>query len=442
MEAYSIVIILLSIAIGLSSVAKRINFPYPVLLLLAGIGVGFIPNFDVISIRPDVVFLLFLPPFLYEAAYNISYREFKKNILTISLLAFILVFATTGTIAVCVHYFIGLNWPLSFVLGAILSPPDAIAAAGTMKGLTLPHRTITVLEGESLINDASALVAFRFAVAAVAGTAFVPIQAGVLFIVAIAGGCLLGWLLARIFVWIAKHLADNDVIVAMNLLLPFVTYLLAEELHVSGVIAVVVLGLVISRHKVRLPEKSIVQSKSVLQTVSFILNGLVFILIGLEFPHVLKSIPNNEFIYLIACAFLIFIVALAIRMIVIFYHKNSTKKRFDFINNRLKNSNKEQLELIKQRSPHHKNIRITDRLEKYKSLLFSTKEAFIIGWSGMRGIVSLAAALSLPLIMDNGSVFPHRNTIIFLTVVVVIIMLILQGLGLPILVKWLKFENK
>ena len=433
MEAYSIIIILLAIAIGLSSVAKRINFPYPVLLLLAGIGVGFIPNFDVISIRPDVVFLLFLPPFLYEAAYNISYREFTKNITTISLLAFILVFATTGTIAVCVHYFIGLDWSLSFVLGAILSPPDAIAAAGSTKGLNLPHRTIIVLEGESLINDASALVAFRFAVASVAGTAFLPIQAGGLFIVAIAGGCLLGWLLARIFVWIAKHLADNDVIVAMNLLLPFVTYLLAEELHVSGVIAVVVLGLVISQHKARLPEKSTAQSKSFLQTVTFILNGLVFILIGLEFPHVLKNIPNNEFIPLIACAFLIFLVALAIRMIVIFYHKIYTKRRFDVVNKRLKKFDKEQLEVIKQRYPSGK-----DRLEEYKSLLLSTKEAVIIGWSGMRGIVSLAAALSLPLIMDNGSVFPHRNTIIFLTVVVVIIMLIVQGLGLPILVKWLK----
>jgi len=444
MEGYSIVIILLAIAIGLSFAAKRINFPYPVLLLLAGIGVGFIPDFDVISIRPDVVFLLFLPPFLYEAAYNISFREFRKNISTISLLAFTLVFATTGTIAVCVHYFIGLEWHLSFVLGAILSPPDAIAAAGATKGLHLPHRTNTVLEGESLINDASALVAFRFAVAAVAGTAFMPIQAVGLFIIALAGGVLLGWLLAHVFVWLAKHLADNNVIVALNLLLPFVAYLLAEELHVSGVIASVALGLAISRYKARLPEKSIAQSKSVLQTAVFILNGLVFILIGLEFPHILKNIPSSEFILLIACAFLIFIAALVIRMVIIFYHTISIKKRSEATNKPLKHFNKGQWNLIKHPNLRHSNVnmRTTDRLEKYKSLLFSPKEAFIIGWSGMRGIVSLAAALSLPLIMKDGSVFPHRNTIIFLTVVVVIIMLIVQGLGLPVLVKWLKFERK
>jgi len=435
MEAYSIVIILLAIAIGLSSVAKRTNFPYPVLLLLAGIGVGFIPSFDVITIRPDVVFLLFLPPFLYEAAYHISFREFKKNISTISLLAFILVFATTVAIAVCAHYFIGLDWALSFVLGAILSPPDAIAATGVTKGLSLPHRTNTVLEGESLINDASALVAFRFAVAAVAGTAFSPLQASGLFIVSLAGGGLLGLLLARIFVWLAKHLADYEVIVSLNLLLPFLAYLLAEEFYVSGVIAVVTLGLTISRYKARLPEKSIAQSKSVLQTVVFILNGLVFILIGLEFPQILKSIPKNEFVSLIVCAFLIFIVALIIRMMVIFYHKAMMKKRFDVANNRLKNFNKEQLKF-----PNHRHLRYTLRLEEYRSQLFDTKEAFIIGWSGMRGIVSLAAALSLPLIND-GSIFPHRNKIIFLTVVVVIIMLVVQGLGLPLLVKWFKFEK-
>ena len=164
---------------------------------------------------------------------------------------------------------------------------------------------------------------------------------------------------------------------------------------------------------------------------------LLAIAIGLSSVAKRINFPYPILLLLIACAFLIFLVVLAIRMIVIFYHKISTKRRFDVVNKRLNQFDKEQLERIKQRYPRGK-----DKLEEYKSLLISTKEAIIIGWSGMRGIISLAAALSLPLVMDNGSVFPHRNTIIFLTVVVVIIMLIVQGLGLPILVKWLKFEKK
>ena len=442
MEAYSVVLILLAIATGLSPVVKRMNFPYPVLLLLAGIGVGFIPHFGVIDIQPDVVFLLFLPPVLYEAAYNISFREFKRNIPTISLLAFRLVFVTTGTIAVCVHYVIGLEWSLSFVLGAILSPPDAIAAAGVTKGLNLPRRTNIILEGESLINDASALVAFRFATAAVAGIAFVPMQAIGLFLLSLAGGFLIGWLLGHIFIGLAKRLADNNVIVTLNLLLPFVAYLIAEEFRVSGVIAAVSLGLIISRHKANLSEKSIVQSKSVLETIVFILNGLIFILIGLEFPRVLKNIPDDQIFPLIACAFLIFIVALIIRMSVIFYHKISIKKRFDTIQRRLEHLSKDQREHLLQRRRLFRNRKNDDSPDDFKSLLLSTKEAFVIGWSGMRGIVSLAAALSLPLVMDDGSIFPYRNTLIFLTVAVVIIMLIVQGLGLPILVKQLKFEKE
>lgn len=434
MEAYSIVIILWAIAIGLSPVAKRTNFPYPVLLLLAGIGVGFIPTFDKISIQPEVVFLIFLPPFLYEAAYNIPFKEFKQNIRMISLLAFTLVFATTCAIAICTHYLIGLDWSLSFVLGAILSPPDAIAAAGVTKGLDLPHRTNIVLEGESLINDASALVAFRFAVAAVAGTVFVPIQAIGMFFLSLMGGFLIGLVLAYIFFQTAPKLTDSNVIVALNLLLPFVAYLIAEEFHVSGVISVVTLGVAISRYKTRLPQKSVSQSKSVLEIVVFILNGLVFILIGLELPHILTSIPRNEFSLLTVCAFMIFIVAMIIRMLMIFYYKSSMQKRIDFVNEQLQRFDKKQ-------SHSRRKTRLSNMGERYKSLLISSQEAFIIGWSGMRGIVSLGAALSLPLIMENGSVFPHRNTILFLTVAVVVIMLIVQGLGLPLLVKLLKFED-
>jgi CPA1 family monovalent cation:H+ antiporter len=438
MELYSIVIILLAVAIGLSPVAAKVKLPYPVLLLAAGVVVGFIPGFHRISINPEVVFLIFLPPMLYDAAYNISFKDFRANLSTISLLAITLVFITTTAIAIAVHYSIpGMTWQLSFVLGAILSPPDAIAATSVTKGLGLPHRTNIILEGESLINDASALVAFRFAVAAVAGSLFIPWKAGLMFLVALVGGFLVGWGIWIVFAWLVKkRRLDTNVIVSLNLLLPFVAYLIAENLHVSGVIAVVVTGLIVSRNRDKFSRQTNIQSKSAWDTGVFILNGLVFILIGLEFPHILKNIPANEVLPLIGCAFLIFGVAMLVRMVVIFWHKNAMEQRLSEFQRRLNSPQMEQLR--KRRGPG--NMSFDERLEMLKSLLLHWKEAFIIGWSGMRGIVSLAAALSLPLVMADGSVFPQRDTILFLTVSVVIIMLVVQGLGLPVLVKLLKMK--
>lgn len=439
MEAYTIVIILLAVAIGLSPMATKMKLPYPVLLLLAGIGVGFISGFQPVSINPEVVFLLFLPPMLYDAAYNISTKEFKRNWLIISQLAFMLVFITTAVIAVTVHYCLGMSWALSFVLGAVLSPPDAIAATNVTKGLGLTHRTETILEGESLINDASALVAFRFAVAAVAGSTFFPVNAVLLFLITLVGGFLAGMALSHIFLFIAQKRLDKNVIVSLNLMLPFVTYLLAEEIHVSGVIAVVTVGLIMTKHKDRLPEATVTQSKSVLEMVIFILSGLIFILIGLQYPQVLKNISTDRFLPLIGCSFLIFVVALLIRMFTVFWHKYKMKKQYKALDERMKNIDVVRWKQANRRFPDPKAF--GERIEDFKSLLLTWKEALIIGWSGMRGIVSLAAALSLPLIMADGTGFPERDTILFLTVSVVIIILVIQGLGLPLLVKWLKINE-
>jgi CPA1 family monovalent cation:H+ antiporter len=377
---------------------------------------------------------------LYDAAYNISFKDFKSNLPTISLLAITLVFVTTTAIAVAVHFCIpGITWPLSFVLGAILSPPDAIAATSVTKGLGLPHRTATILEGESLINDASALVAFRFAVAAVAGSTFIPWKAGMMFLVALVGGLLVGWVLSHIFVFFAQKQWDKNVTGSMNLLLPFVAYLVAENLHVSGVIATVTVGLLIARHKDKLPEQTVIQSKSVLDMIVFILGGLVFILIGLEFPSVLKKIPANEIGTLIGCAFLIFGVALLIRMAIIFWHKLAKEKQLSVFKKRLKEPQMVEAS-IRRSKMRGENQSFEEISKRFESQLLNWKEAIIIGWSGMRGIVSLAAALSLPLLMADGSEFPQRNTILFLSVAVVIIMLVVQGLGLPILVKLLKMK--
>jgi CPA1 family monovalent cation:H+ antiporter len=413
MGNYSIVLIILAIMISLSAVAEKIRLPYPVLLVLGGIAIGFIPWLPNISLDPEIVFLLFLPPLLFEAAFNISFGEFKTNINTIGTLAVSLVFLTTVGIAVAAHYMIpGMTWPLSFVLGAILSATDSVAATSITKGLNLQHKTITILEGESLVNDASALVAYRFAVAAVTGIAFIWWKASIQFIVLMAGGLLVGYVMAKILTFVLERVKQNNlVIISFMLLQPFITYVVAEDLHVSGVIAVVTLGLIMARVKNKeVPASLRQQSKSIWEIIIFLLNGLIFILIGLQLPVVVKSINNNHILLqYVGYAFIITITALLLRMARVFLQKINLQRAF---------------------KKGHKKV-TADALLDFKNSL-------IISWSGMRGIVSLAIAIGLPVTLSDGTPFPERSVIIFISVIVVLFTLIGQGLTLPWLVKRLK----
>lgn len=415
MENYSIIIFILAIMIILSALADKIRLPYPVLLISAGIGIGFIPNLPVISLNPEVIFLLFLPPLLFDAAFNISPKEFRTNFNTIGTLAIGLVFITAAAIAIVAHYLIpGMTWPLAFVLGAILSATDAVAAMSITKGLGLSHKTITILEGESLINDASALVTYRFAIAAATGTAFVFWKASFEFIVLMAGGVFIGALASKVLSAILLKVLRNDMVtISFVLLMPFVTYLLAEELHVSGVIAVVVLGIMTARLSNKVfPEKLKMQSRSIWDIIIFLLNGLIFILIGLEFPFVIKSIDHSMILPYIGYGLLITVVALVLRMGRIFLQQINLEQAFR-----------------KGRG------RITE------NALLDFKNSLIIGWSGMRGIVSLAIAIGMPLTLDNDHPFPERNAIIFIAVVVVLFTLIGQGISLPWIVKAVKLPE-
>ncbi|MDB5146140.1 MAG: Na+/H+ antiporter [Mucilaginibacter sp.] len=414
MENYTIVILILAIMIGLSAIADNIKLPYPILLIVAGIAVGFIPSIPDIELNPEIVFLIFLPPLLYDAAFNISYQTFKTNINTISTLAISLVFITASGIAVVAHYIIpGMSWPLAFVLGAILSATDAVAAMSITKGLGLSHSTNTILEGESLINDASALVAYRFAVAAVTGAAFIFWKAALQFFILMGGGFLVGMLMGKILAFIIKRVHQNDLVtISFMLLMPFVTYLVAEHIHVSGVIAVVILGLSIARFSSRVfPEKLKQQSKSTWDIIIFLLNGLIFIFIGLQFPVVIKNIPKEQVWPYVGYSFLITVVALILRMARVFLQKVNLQEAF--------------------KKGKHKIT--ADALLDFKSSL-------IISWSGMRGIVSLAIAIGLPATLADGSPFPERNAIIFISVVVVLFTLIGQGLTLPWIVRRLTKE--
>lgn len=432
MEYYSIIIFLLAIAIGISSIVKKTKTPYPILLLSAGIIVGFLPGIKSIPIDPDVVFLIFLPPLLYDAAYNMPIKEFKANFKTISMMAISLVFITMTCIAVVTYYLIpGMSWAAAFVLGAILSPPDAAAAAGITKSLNLSHRTNTILEGESLINDASALTAYRITLAVALGGLFSFWDASIEFVTSIAGGCLIGVIIAFLLRLCIKKLQfDNVSHLSLNLLSPFVAYLFAEELNVSGVLAVVVLGLMNSSYSQKyktLTDKERIQFKSVWDTITYLVSSLIFILIGIELPEVLKEISSSSVVPILITSVAIFFIAMISRIAVIFRHKIRLDKHI------------KQYTLGQNRKSKLKNrleVTISNQFQQISVLQpLSWKEAFIIGWSGMRGIVSLATAIALPMTLNNGDDFTQRENIIFLTVLVVVLMLVVQGLGLPIIIR-------
>jgi Na+/H+ antiporter len=408
MENYTIILLFMALMIGASGIAEIIKMPAPVLLLLTGIAMGFIPQVPGIELKPDIIMLLFLPPLLYDAAFNISFEIFRTNLNTIGTLAIGLVFLTTAGIATIAHYMIpGMDWPIAFVLGAILSATDAVAAIGITKGLGLPHKTITILEGESLINDASALIAYRLAIAAVTGIAFVFWGASLQFLYVLGGGFLVGFSAGLLLALVLRFFRSHDmVVISLMLLTPFVTYLIAEHLNVSGVIAVVVLGLSMSRlSREKFSENIKYQSKHFWDIIIFLLNGFIFLLIGLQFPIVLKKMDPDQIWSYIGYAAVITVAALGIRLIRVYMQQFNLQKAFKG------------------------KRRISE------DALFDSKTSLIITWSGMRGIVSLAIAIGLPSTLGNGQLFPMRNEIIFISIAVVMFSLLGQGFSLPWLVR-------
>lgn len=413
MENYTVILLIMALMIAASGLADKIKIPLPILLIILGVTIGFIPSMPEIVINPEIIMLIFLPPLLYDAAFNISFIDFKTHINTISTLATGLVFLTTAAIAAVVHYMIpGMNWPLSFVLGAILSPTDAVAAIGITKGLGLPRKTSAILEGESLVNDASSLVAYRFAVAAVTGAAFVWWKGILHFLLVLGGGFLTGMIIAVLLGFVLRYFRKNDMmIISLMLLMPFVTYLIAEHFKVSGVIAVVILGLGMARlSREKFPEKLKQQSGNFWAVNIFLLNGLIFILIGLQFPIVLHKMDTSQIWLYIGYSAIITIVAFVVRFARILWQQFSLEKAFEGKRKR----------------------RISEEA------LFDTRTSILISWSGMRGIVSLAIGIGLPVSLNNGAPFPMRNEIIFITITVVLFSLLGQGLTLPWVVKKLK----
>jgi CPA1 family monovalent cation:H+ antiporter len=403
---------LLLVVSMLALVARKLSIPYPILFVIGGLVIGLIPHLPSARLNPELVFLFFLPPLLFPAALVTSWRDFRANLRPIALLAIGLVLFTTVAVAYLAHYFMNLPLAAGFVLGAIISPPDAIAATAIAERLKIPRRIVTILEGESLVNDATALVAYRFAVVAVATGSFSLGHAVGQFVVVGTGGILLGFA----FGWLAeqfhKRVDDAPIEITVSLLTPFVAYLSAEQLGVSGVLSVVTAGLYLGR---RLPElltfKTRLQGGPVWEMVEFLLNGCVFIIIGLQLPAVLRGLAGNSLPIhrLIADALLISLAVIAIRILWVFPATYLPRLIF-------------------------KKICRHDPYPNWRHVM-------IVAWTGMRGVVSLAAALALPETKADGTPFPGRDLILFLTFIVILATLVVQGLSLPPLIRWLRVKD-
>jgi len=402
---------LLAAVAALALLARKLPLPYPILLVLGGLSLAIIPGLPRVRLNPELVFLCFLPPLLYPAALFTSWRDFRANLRPILLLAVGLVLFTTVAVGFLAHYFIP-ELPLAagFVLGAIVSPPDAIAAMAIAAHLRLPHRIVTILEGESLVNDATALVALRFAIVAVSSNSFSLAHAGSQFIVVALGGIAFGLGVGYVTASIQKRIDDAPIEITISLLTPFAAYLPAEQLGLSGVLAVVTTGLY---HGWRIPEitssRTRLQAGPVWQMIEFLLNGFIFLLIGLQLPEVVRHLSHRPISQLVLYAGLISVAVILVRMIWVFPAAYLPRLLFPS---------------VRARDPYP-----------------SWRHVMIVAWTGMRGVVSLAAALALPLTSQDGSAFPGRDLILFLSFVVILATLVVQGLSLPPIIRWLRIQD-
>jgi monovalent cation/hydrogen antiporter len=378
--------------------ASRLRLPYPIFLVLGGLAIAFVPGLPSVALQPSMVFLLFLPPLLYHAGLMTSWRDFRANARPISLLAVALVLVTTVVVAVVAHYLTGMPWAAAFVLGAIISPPDAVAATSVLQRLRVPKRIVTILEGESLVNDATALVALSFAIEAARTGSFSLVSATGQFFVVALGGVVIGYFVGMVIAFFRKHVSHDDSLgVVLSLLTPYIAFLPAELCKVSGVLSVVTCGVYLGRLAPKLiGTTQRIRLFTVWDSLVLLLNGVVFILIGLTLPEVVKRLGTDTLFTLTMHTLLIGLAAIAVRALLV--------------------------------AP----VGWYERLPRSWLVL--------IGWAGMRGIVSLAAALAIPLLIADEKPFPYRDEIVFITFGVILITLVGQGLTLGPLVRLLKLD--
>jgi monovalent cation/hydrogen antiporter len=402
---------LLVVVIALSALARRLELPYPIVLVLGGAAIGFVPGLPRIDVDPDAVLVVFLPPLLYGASIYANYGDFRANRRWLALNTVPLVLVTMAVVAVVAHLLVpGMPWAAAFVLGAVVSPTDAIAPGTVMRRLDAPRRLVSAVEGEGLFNDATALVAYRVAVgAAVAGTFSVG-DAGLKFVLGAAGGVAVGLAVGWLAALVRARIEDAQISVLTSLLTGYLAYIPAEALGASGVLAAVTAGIVVGiRAPARLSARSRLQGYFVWDLVDFALNAALFLLIGLELRDAVRGLTGSNALTLGGYA-----VAVAGAVVV----------------TRL---------LWFAGVPYA--VWAVDRKDAPDDHAADLRERLVAAWCGMRGAVSLAVALALPLETDAGGAFPQRDLIVFLTFAVIFVTLVAQGLTLPALIRRLRVDE-
>ena len=395
---------------ALGVLAGLLRVPYPITLVLGGAVFGFLPGVPSVELDPDIVLLIFLPPLLYGAAFFTSVRELRRNVKAIAALAIPLVFVTMAAVAVVAHEVVGLGWAESFVLGAIVSPTDAVAPAEIMRRVGAPRRLSAIIEGENLTNDWTALILYRFAVAAVVSGSFTLWEGGLEFVASGIGGVIVGLAAAWLIRQVRARIDDPPTEITISILSGYVGYLPAEELGLSGVIAAVTTGLYMAWYTPQLTTPILrLQTLAIWEILTFLLNAVLFLLVGLQLPGILDNLSGTSTANLILWGALVSAAVIGVRLAWVFV--------LPYVS------------------------RLLERRDTQPRRRIPADQRLVVGWAGMRGSVSLAAALAIPLTVDGGGPFPDRHLIIFLAFAVILVTLVGQGLTLGPLINWLGIED-
>jgi monovalent cation/hydrogen antiporter len=396
---------------GLSSLARRVNIPYPIMLVVGGALFGFIPGVPEVKLNPSVVLVVFLPPLIYGAAVFANLNDMRANLRGLTLLSVGLVLLTMCAVAVVVHELIdGLPWPAAFTLGAIVSPTDPLAGALIMRRLGLPRRLVSGIEGEGLFNDATALVAYKVAIAAVVSGSFSMSHASLKFLADAAGGVAIGLAVACVIAFIRRRTEDPQISITISLLSGYAAFIPADQVGASGVLAAATCGIYLGlRLTPYIPARVRLQGVFVWDILDFIINAALFVLVGLQVRTVVQNLSGQPWTTFAGYALAVTGVVVLTRMVWFFT------------------------------MPYL--IRAIDRRPQQRLRRIGAAPRFVIAWSGMRGAVSLAAALALPLTTDSGAPFPHRDLLIFLTFSVIFGTLVVQGLSLPAVIRLLHMSS-
>ncbi len=388
---------------AVAGLARRFALSYPIVLVIFGLLCSLIPHAPRIPLPPSIVFLVFLPPLLYVAAWQTSWREFRYNLVSISSLAVFLVLFTAVGVAFAAKWWLpGFDWRLGFLLGAVVSPTDAVAATSIARRVGMPQKIVDILEGESLLNDATGLLALQFGVQMVVDGTTPTLGRGLLeFTWLTIGGVLVGLIIGYVVSSLERWIDDGPVEIALSLVVPYATYLAGEALKASGIIAVVACGLLMSRRSSMFFSPRVrLQANAVWDALEFLLNGFVFALIGLQLPYVLAGIKGWSKPGLVGYALAFSTILILLRMAWMF-------------------------------PAYHAAWWVRTRIGHQRYERPQANQVFVVGWTGMRGVVALAAASSLPMTLNDGSPFPQRNIILFLTFALILVTVVLQGLSLP-----------